>query len=38
MDWDVADMFYITKEGIIFKFQQEICDKKHYFSFKNYQD
>ncbi|RKO69210.1 hypothetical protein D7322_23555 [Sphingobacterium puteale] len=38
MDWGVADMFYITKEGIIFKFQQEICDKKHYFSFKKYQD
>lgn len=37
-DWDVADKFYIAKEGIIFKFQQEICDNKHYFSFKKYQD
>lgn len=37
-DWDVADMFYITEKSILFKFQQEICDKKHYFSFKRYQN
>ena len=37
-DWIVDDKFYITEKGILFKFQQEICDKMHYFSFKRYQD
>lgn len=37
-DWDVADKFYITDKGILFEFEQRICDSMHYFSFKRFED